>query len=189
MVRTIGLGIISWLALAGFVGLCALAAAHLSDAVFKTRLMRRIAAYTKGRAYTFGFTLSLIATFASLFLSEILHFQPCILCWYQRIAMYPQTLLFYIALIRNERSITPYIMALNVIGIAVSLYHYSLHILPRTVIPLVPCAKEVGGVPCDKGYDLYFGFMSFPLMAFVVFALILYVMRTSVVRTRQKIHA
>lgn len=186
MVLTIGLTVISWLALAGFTGLVVLFLAYLSDKTVKSKFIARFRSFVAPRAYSIGFLLSLTATMASLFLSEIIHFQPCVLCWYQRIAMYPLPLLFYIALMRGERTVSPYLIALNIFGLAVALYHYSLHVLPRTLVPLLPCSKAVGGVPCDKGYELYFGFMTFPFMAAVVFALILVVLLVSPAKSQKK---
>lgn len=172
----IGVGIISYLALLGFIALVVLAILYISRFLFKAPLAKRIERILAPYTYQLAFFLALIATSASLFLSEVLHFAPCVLCWYQRIVMYPQTLLLYTALMRNERVLKPYLLVLNIVGMIVSLYHYSLHILPRTILPILPCAKNFGGVPCDKGYDLYFGFMSFALMSWVVFALITYLL-------------
>ncbi len=172
----ISLGIISTLGLLGFTALCVLLALYLGKKIFKITLLDRLIKALSPHAYHLAFFLSFIATMASLFLSEVLLFQPCILCWYQRIAMYPQVVLLYIALVRRERVLTPYLIVANIMGAVISLYHYSLHVLPRTLVPLLPCTKAVGGVPCDKGYDFYFGFMTFPLMAWVVFMLIAFLL-------------
>ena len=126
---------------------------YLAKKLFRVRIFDRVAAFLRPNAYFFAFFLSLTASLASLFLSEVLHFQPCILCWYQRIAMYPQVVLLYVAQLRKEYVLTPYLITINVIGGAISLYHYSLHVLPRTIIPILPCSTQLGGVPCDKGYE------------------------------------
>ena len=36
-----------------------------------------------------AFLVALTATVGSLYFSEVARFTPCVLCWYQRIAMYP----------------------------------------------------------------------------------------------------
>ncbi len=51
----------------------------------------------------FIFTISLIATFGSLYFSEVRGYEPCTLCWYQRILMYPIVLITGIALIPEKR--------------------------------------------------------------------------------------
>lgn len=164
---------ISYCALLGFIGLLGLGAAYACDKLFKTGLLAVVSTYTNRQPYMLTFFLSFVATLASLFLSEIAHFQPCILCWYQRIAMYPQPLMYYLAIVRNERAITPYMIALNLAGACIALYHYALHILPKSTTLLLPCSRSYAGVPCDKGYTFFFGFMTFPFMAFVVYALII----------------
>lgn len=132
-------------------------------------LRKKISPYT----YHLIFFLSLVATLASLFLSEVAKFQPCILCWYQRIAMYPQPLILYTAIVRNERVLKPYLLILNIMGAVVAAYHYALQIAPKGV--LLPCSKELTGisVSCVEGYKFYMGYMSFPLMSLTVFVLII----------------
>jgi len=172
----VGLTVISTLGLMGFVAVVVLALLLLAKKFFRIKIFDRTASFLRPSAYLSAFFLAFIASVASLFLSEVLHFQPCVLCWYQRIAMYPQVVLLYVALIRKEKVLTQYLIVVNAIGGLVSLYHYSLHILPRTMVSILPCSTQFGGVPCDKGYNFYFGFMTFPLMAFSVFALITFLL-------------
>ncbi len=53
----------------------------------------------------------------SLYMSEVAHFSPCRLCWYQRIAFYPLGLLLLMAFIRRDHGIRPYIWLLSGVGI------------------------------------------------------------------------
>lgn len=180
------INIISYLALAGFFGILVTIWAYLNDTLFGSTLTQRIRTVISPFAYSIAFFLSLSATLASLFLSEVAHFAPCVLCWYQRIFMYTQPVLWYMAMARKqEHIIKPYIMLLNVIGAFWALYHYSLHILPRNLVVIAPCAKSVGGVPCDKGYEMMFGFMTFPLMAAVVFILNIIILQLYTPRVAQ----
>lgn len=178
MIKT-GVAVISALGLLAFIAAATLLVLYLAKKLFRVKIFDRVASFLRPNAYFFAFILSITASLASLFLSEVLHFQPCILCWYQRIAMYPQVVLLYVAQLRQERVLTPYLIVLNVIGSLISLYQYSLHVLPRTIVPILPCSIQYGGVPCDKGYDFYFGFMTFPLMAWSVFALIIFLLISS----------
>ena len=66
----------------------------------------------------------------SLYFSEVAHFVPCRLCWYQRIAMYPLVLLLGIATLRRDRGIRLYAIPLAAIGAAVSIYHVQLERFP-----------------------------------------------------------
>ncbi|WP_251025129.1 MULTISPECIES: disulfide oxidoreductase [unclassified Bacillus (in: firmicutes)] len=67
---------------------------------------------------------SIIAMFGSLYFSEIKQYEPCALCWYQRIIMYPFTIISGIAIIRKDYWISSYTMILSAIGAFISTYHY-----------------------------------------------------------------
>lgn len=175
MIKT-GVAVISALGFIAFVAVVVIILLYVLNKLFGIKLHDKLQKHLQPIAYNLVFFLALVASLASLFLSEVLHFQPCVLCWYQRIAMYPQVVLLYVAQLRKERVLTPYLIVVNVIGGLISLYHYSLHILPRTMVSIMPCSTKFGGVPCDKGYDFYFGFMTFPLMAGSVFALITFLL-------------
>lgn len=164
-----GINVIATLALLGSIALAVMLLLYLAKKLFKNKGFDRLSAFLAPKSYYLVFFLSFIATLSSLFLSEILKFSPCVLCWYQRIAMYPQPLLLYIAIVRNERVLGPYLIAMNVIGGLIAAYHYSLHLLPN-VIP-AGCDPSLVGVSCVKGYSFYYGFMTFPAMALVVFVL------------------
>lgn len=162
----------SIVSLLGQVAILAVVALFIGKHAFGDKTLKLLQKKISPYSYHLALLLSLIATLSSLYLSEIAKFQPCILCWYQRIAMYPQVLLFYIALVRNERVLAPYLLPLNAIGGLIALYHYSLQVLPKSFF--VPCNKTLTGVSvsCTEGYKFFFGYMSFPLMAATVFALI-----------------
>lgn len=162
-----------YLALLGQIAIGVVVLLYLMKVFFKSKTLDQLRKKIAPRAYLLAFFLSLIATLASLFLSEVAKFQPCILCWYQRIAMYPQLLLFYIAIFRQERVLKPYLIMVNVLGAIVAAYHYALQIAPKGA--LLPCAKDLTGVSvsCIEGYKFYLGYMSFPLMALTVFLLLI----------------
>lgn len=111
--------------------------------------------------------VTLVATLGSLFFSEVAKFQPCILCWYQRILMYPQPILLYTGILRREFVLRPYLIVLNIIGLCIALYHYTIQVLPHT-LP-VPCVA--GDISCVRGYTFYYGYITIPLMAATAFAL------------------
>lgn len=111
---------------------------------------------------------SIIAMFGSLYFSEIRQYEPCLLCWYQRILMYPFTLILGIAVVRKDYRITLYSMAMSAIGILVSLYHYSLQKVPF----MADNADTCGRVPCTGQYINWFGFITIPFLAFIAFIII-----------------
>lgn len=113
--------------------------------------------------------VSLVATAGSLYLSEILHYEPCKLCWFQRIFMYPQVLLLGIAAFRNDRAILSYVLPLSFIGGSISVYHYAEQKLP-VLAKLTPCKI---GVPCNIDYLNWWGFITIPFLALIAFVLII----------------
>nr|WP_202866400.1 disulfide oxidoreductase [Cohnella sp. AR92] len=115
-----------------------------------------------------AWVVSLAATGGSLFLSEVMHYIPCDLCWYQRILMYPQVLLLGRAALKEDRRIIGYVLPLSVIGGLFSLYHYAEQKVPGFG-GVVPCRS---GVPCSKDYLDWFGIITIPLLALIAFALI-----------------
>lgn len=140
-----------------------------------------VAQFLGKNAYVLAFIVSLVATLGSLFLSEVAKFQPCILCWYQRIAMYPLPLLLYIAIIRGEKVITPYIISLSIAGAAIASYHYTIQHFPA--LEIAPC--DANGISCTQG-TMRYGFISIPYMALTAFLMIAAFMFLS--RNIQKSH-
>jgi disulfide bond formation protein DsbB len=111
---------------------------------------------------------SLIAMLGSLYFSEIKHFNPCVLCWYQRILMYPLVILLAIGILRKDRNVYFYAMPLSITGLFTALYHILLQqgILPQAI---APCAI---GASCTVKYTGYFGFITIPVMSFTAFLII-----------------
>lgn len=77
---------------------------------------------TRDNRLYLAWVVALVATLGSLYFSEVRGFKPCILCWYQRIAMYPLTLLLGIAAFRSDFSIRHYAIPLAAIGWAIALF-------------------------------------------------------------------
>lgn len=120
----------------------------------------------------FIFCCWVIATFAtlgSLFFSEVMKFPPCILCWYQRIAMYPLVLIFMIGAFQPIRSTFSFSLPLVLVGWITSIYHLLLlyGIIPETASP---CME---GVSCSVDYINWFGFITIPLLSFTAFSFLL----------------
>lgn len=116
----------------------------------------------------FAWVVSLVATGGSLFLSEVMHYIPCNLCWFQRIFMYPLVLLLGRAALRDDRGMAGYALPLSVIGGLFSLYHYMEQKVPG-MAGIMPCRS---GVPCNEDYLDWFGFITIPLLALIAFVLI-----------------
>lgn len=121
-------------------------------------------------ALRIAFGVSLVATLGSLFYSEIAHFTPCLLCWYQRIFMYPQTILLGLAIWKKDKGIALYSLTLSIIGAGIAGYHY---LLQRGVGPELPCAAVGYSEACSQRFVMTFGYITIPLMALTAFLLII----------------
>ena len=108
-----------------------------------------------------------VAMCGSLFFSEVLHWVPCVLCWYQRILMYPLAAIIAVGILRRDRHLQLYVLPFSLFGACVSLYHYLL--VKTDWLPPPPCAA---GVPCTVDYLDWFGFVNIPFLALTAFLLI-----------------
>ena len=123
-------------------------------------------AFFKQNALTFIFILASSATLGSLFLSEIVSFVPCTLCWWQRIFMYPIAIVSLVALVRNDKNSVFYILPLTLIGGAIAAYHYTMQLFPN----LLECSEEVA--KCSTIQFAELGYITIPLMSLTTFILI-----------------
>jgi len=113
-----------------------------------------------------GWIVATAATLGALFFSEVMELPPCVLCWYQRIAMFPLVLLLPLGLFPFDPKIVRYALPLALAGGAIAAFQMLLVI---GVIPeaIRPCSQ---GVPCAEVQIAWFGFVSIPLLSLVAFA-------------------
>lgn len=119
-----------------------------------------------------GLLLSFAGTALTLFYSEVIGYIPCGLCWMVRVFLYPQVLLFAIALWRKDVRIADYSIGLSVIGLFISLY---THYLQMGGSSLVPCPAS-GVSDCARRLVFEFDYITMPLMGATVFALLIVTM-------------
>ncbi|SDG95748.1 disulfide bond formation protein B [Propionivibrio dicarboxylicus] len=112
--------------------------------------------------------IAAVSTLGSLFLGEVMGHTPCVLCWYQRIAMYPLVLILPAGLFPFDPRVVRYALPLAMLGECLALYHLALVAgwIPEA---LKPCQQ---GVPCSDAQSLWFGFVSIPLLSAMSFSLI-----------------
>lgn len=106
---------------------------------------------------------------STLYYSEIAGLEPCKLCWFQRIFLYPQFVIILVALIRKARAVTSYLISLSVLGAIVAIYHYTLQ---WGGAPIIPCSADVA-LSCSKRFFLEFGYITESMMALTAFLLII----------------
>lgn len=111
---------------------------------------------------------ALVATCGSLFFSEVLHFTPCVLCWYQRICMYPLVIILTVGILEKNKKIYRYILPLSLTGLVISVYHNLLYfgVIPESI---APCIK---GISCTTKFFAWFGFITIPLLSLTAFSVI-----------------
>jgi disulfide bond formation protein DsbB len=114
-----------------------------------------------------AFVVATLATLGSLYFSEVAHFEPCRLCWYQRIAMYPLVVILGIAALRHDPGVRRYAIPLAVIGALIATYHYALEWLPW--LDTGACSATT---PCTIVWFRELGFISLPYLALSAFLLI-----------------
>jgi disulfide bond formation protein DsbB len=109
--------------------------------------------------------VALTATLGSLYYSEVAHFVPCQLCWYQRIAMYPLALILGVAAWRRDATVCWYAVPLAGAGAAIALYHSWIQAFP----PESGSSFCTLDAPCTTRHVWEYGFVSIPFMAFTAF--------------------
>ena len=134
----------------------------------KNKLSSKLLGITSRKAILLSFIVALVATSGSLFYSEIAGYNPCKLCWFQRIMMYPQVIILAIALWKKDNSVSKYLIPLAVIGILISSYHYYIRVGGA---PIASCSAD-SSESCAKKYTLSFGYITIPMMALTAFLLI-----------------
>lgn len=125
-------------------------------------------------ALAFAFAVALVATLGSLFYSEIAGYEPCKLCWFQRIFMYPQVLILGLALIRRDKNIGAYSILLSVVGAVIAGYHYLLQI---GAAPATSCGVVGYSAQCSEYFAMNFGYITLPMMSFTAFLTIIVLMK------------
>ncbi len=120
-----------------------------------------------------GFALSVFGIAATLFYSEVLGLAPCGWCWFQRIFLYPQAVLFAIALYKKDRAAADYSIGLSILGGIVALYQ---HYLQMGGSALVGCPSNPGPADCAQRFMFEFGYITFPFASFSLFAFLIVLM-------------
>ena len=115
-----------------------------------------------------------VATLGSLFFSEVMGHAPCVLCWYQRICMYPLALILPAGLFPFDGKLVRYALPLAIAGLVVAMFHLLLvaGLIPESI---KPCMQ---GVPCTDVQIVWFGFVTIPFlsaMSFLVISVLLVV--------------
>ena len=110
-----------------------------------------------------------VSTMGSLFFSQVMEFAPCVLCWYQRICLFPLVIILAAGLFPFDKSVVKYALPLAIAGWLTALYHNLLYsgIIPESI---QPCTQ---GVSCTEEYIDLFGFLTIPMLSLLSFSIII----------------
>jgi disulfide bond formation protein DsbB len=113
--------------------------------------------------------IAMAALLGSLFFSEVMDLKPCILCWYQRIFIYPLAILFLVGMFPLDRSVIRYTLPLAVIGWCFAIYHYLLYsgYIPEN---MQPCSAELS---CTEINLELMGFITIPMLSILSYSAII----------------
>lgn len=125
-------------------------------------------AHASTSGWTILFLAWLIASTAalgSMFFSEVMQFAPCVLCWYQRICLFPLVVIIPAGLFPFDRGVVRYALPLTLAGWLTAAYHTLLYagVIPESI---QPCSK---GVSCTEEYISLFGFITIPMLSLLTF--------------------
>lgn len=107
-----------------------------------------------------------VSTLSALFLGEIMGYTPCVLCWYQRIAMFPLVLILAAGLFPFDPRVLRYALPLALAGWALAMFHWGVAsgLIPESA---TPCSQ---GVPCSVEQIVWFGFLTLPMLSVLAFS-------------------
>lgn len=135
----------------------------------------KLAGFFRKYVLEIGFLVSLGSMLGSLFYSNILGYEPCEFCWWQRIMLYPQTVLFAVAMYYKKKlGIVDSIaikasLILSSIGAALALFQY----YGQMFDPSLLAACVATGPSCSKLYFVSYGYITIPMMSLTAFALLI----------------
>jgi disulfide bond formation protein DsbB len=124
--------------------------------------------FFKKNIYYIAWAQALVATLGSLYFSEVKHFAPCVLCWYQRIFIYPLVFIIAVGIVKKDKNLPYYVLPLTITGWFISLFHNLLYygVIPENAAPCL------AGVSCTTKFFAWFGFITIPLLSLLAFSLI-----------------
>src|SRR5215467_2605585 len=161
---------LSVLGVVGQVLVALLVVVGLLALVGVSRPLAALRRLTWGYELWLAFVVSGTAMAGSLFFSEVAHFVPCELCWYQRICMYPLSILTLLAALATDYRVVRYLLPLPLVGAGISAYH--LLVENGVVAQSSACLVSAPG-GCATKWINEFGYMTIPTLALTGFVLLI----------------
>ncbi len=112
--------------------------------------------------------MATVGTLGALFMSEIMGLVPCELCWYQRICLFPLSVVLLMGLLPLDRGVVRYALPVTLIGLGFTVYHCLLFygFIPES---LQPCRQ---GISCKDDNMELFGWLPIPILSLIAFSAI-----------------
>lgn len=129
----------------------------------------KIIEFIQNYALELAFVQASLATAGSLYMSNILQWTPCRLCWFQRIFMYPLVIILGVSLLFNSRDVKDYVIPLTLVGIPIAAYHF----LTQRIEQFQAAGCSITQVSCATEYTFHFGYITIPTMALTAFLVVL----------------
>ena len=140
------------------IGIIYLVVRHLKKLDFAEKIL----IFIRKNAILLAFIVALTATSGSLFLSEGLGLTPCKLCWLQRIFMYPQAIILWVAFVSQDNKVRKYVLPLCVVGGLIALYNYYIQFFPP---PVAICSINAAE-DCSEKVILSYNYITIATMSF-----------------------
>ena len=156
------------LGIVGQIAIVGLAVVLLAAALGAPGPLRAVRALVFGNELWLVFAVAAIATLGSLFFSEIAHFAPCKLCWFQRIFMYPLAIVVPLMAFWRDRRAARYVLPLPILGAGVSVYHI---LVERGIVEQVHTCLISAPGGCATKWIEEFGYVTIPTLALTGFVL------------------
>lgn len=130
--------------------------------VLKKNRKNKFLDYINKHFLALSFFVALSSALFSLVYSEIIHFLPCYLCWWQRVFLFPTFVILGVAFWNRDRKVVRYVAPMLFIGFLISVYHNFFYYFGET--STLPC--DASGVSCYQHLVSEFGgYISIPMLA------------------------
>lgn len=97
-------------------------------------------AFTSLGAYSLytAWLIAAIGSLVSLYYSEIKMMDPCKLCWYQRVFLFPIPILLFPLILTQKNNFIPYVLSLPIFGFCIALYQVFIRPACCSIEPINP---------------------------------------------------
>lgn len=131
-------------------------------------MLKKVIASIRSYSLLLAWLTSVAGTAGALVAQYAFNMQPCMLCWYQRVCLFPLVVILAVATYREDRGVRLYTAPISIVGGAFAILHYLEQKVPA-MANLTGCSI---GVPCSGQYINWLGFITFPLLSLLAFVAI-----------------